>query len=151
MSEEQPSERKSILQNEFVRRWGFRVGSVLLAFLLGFVPTYISSRTNAANYAHASRSLRRQQVENMLASAVIDARRGEYEAARQSASAFFTEVRLELDDANSNIFNAEEKSKISSTYASRDEIITLLSRADSAGAERVSDFYVNHRSIVGKP
>jgi hypothetical protein len=139
---------KSIWQNEMVRRWGIRVMALFAAFLLGFVPMWLSSRGVTKNLDQAKVELRRHQLENSLAIAVIEARRGKYEIARQNASNFFGEVRNELDNSDSVIFNTQERTKISEMYSVRDEIITLLSRGDSAGAERLNDFYFNYRDIV---
>lgn len=138
---------QTMWQNEFTRRWIIRVIALFAAFLLGFVPMWLSSRENARNLALSQHELQRNQMQNTLALAVIDARRGEYEPARQSASTFFTQVRTELDN-NTNIFSADERTKIAEMFNARDEIITLLSRADSVGAERLSDFYTSYRNIV---
>lgn len=90
-------------------------------------------------------------MEILLASAVIDARRGKYESARQNASSFFGEVRTELDNMSSVIFSTQEKAAVMEQLSGRDEIITLLSRGDAAGGERLSDLYVAYREIAAKP
>jgi hypothetical protein len=137
----------SIWRNETTRRWMIRGIALLAAFLLGFVPMWLSSRENARSLAQSQLHLKRNQMQNTLALAVIDARRGEYETARQTTSDFFTQVRTELD-INSDVFSSEERTKIAGVLSARDEIITMLSRADSVGAERLSDFYVDYRNIV---
>ncbi len=110
---------------------------------------WLSARAVDRDLSQARIELRRNQIETLLASAAIDARRGKYEEARQSASGFFGEVRTELDNATSSGFNAQEKTKVSELIHSRDEIITLLSRGDNAGAERLSDLYVGYRQAMG--
>ncbi len=111
---------------------------------------WISSRENARSLAQTQRDLKQIQLQQNLASATIDARRGEYEAARQSAGNFFTKVRTELD-SNSSVYESDEKTKTNEILSARDEIITLLSRADAAGAERFSYFFINYRNLVNVP
>jgi hypothetical protein len=139
---------KSVWQNDTVRLWGIRALALFAAFLVGFVPMWLSSSAGKRDLATAQIELRRNHIETLLASAVIDARRGKYEDARQSASGFFGEVRTELDNATSNSFNAQEKTKVSELIQNRDEVITLLSRGDNAGAERLSDLYVAYRQAM---
>ena len=76
-----------------LNKWLIRIGILLLAFLLGFVPMWISNRQLSADLATRDKELHRSRVLNSLTAATIYARRGEYETARQSASTFFTDVR----------------------------------------------------------
>ena len=132
-------------QNEFVRRWGIRLAALAAAFLLGFVPMWLTSRSVSQNLTQAKRELRRNQLQNTLASAAIDARRGEYEPARQAASKFFTEVQSELDSTGTELLGEQEKPQVAAVLGIRDEIITLLSRSDPAAAERLSNLHVEYR------
>ena len=82
------------------------------------------------------------QLQNTIASGVIDARRGEYELARQSASDFFTTLRAEIGLENDSAMTQAQRARITPLLTQRDEIITLLARNDPASAERLSDLYV---------
>ncbi len=139
---------KSIWQNQVVRRWGIHVMALFAAFLLGFVPMWISSRGVTKDLDQAKVELRRNEIQGSLSTAVIEARSGKYESARQNTSKFFGDVRSELDNSDSVIFSTQERTRVSEMLNVRDEIITLLSRGDSAGAERLSDFYFTYRDIV---
>lgn len=130
------------------RRWLLFGAGLLAAFLLGLLPMWWAKMGVNNDLEQASRDLRRQQIQNSLAAAAVYARRGEYETARQNASAFFTDVQAELDKTDSTAFSQAEKTQIPAVLAGRDEIITLLSRADPASAERLSDVYVTYRSSV---
>jgi hypothetical protein len=73
-------------------------GIVLVAvFLIGLVPMWLVARSRGAERDAAQHELRLCQLENSLASAALDARRGEYEHARQAASGFFTSLREQVD------------------------------------------------------
>lgn len=130
------------------RRWGIWLAALGIAFLVGFVPMWLSSRTLNENLTRTSRDLRRSQLQNTLASAVLDARRGEYESSRQSASKFFSEIQSQLDSGTTEFLGEQEKPRIASALGSRDEIITLLSRSDPAATERLSDLYIAYENAT---
>ncbi len=130
------------------RRWALVAVGLLLAFLLGLLPMWWSKMSVDAELEKARRDLIRQKIQNSLSAAAVYARRGEYETARQSASTFFTDTQAELDNAASTIFTPTERSQMPDLMSRRDDIITLVSRADPASAERLSDVYVNYRSIT---
>jgi hypothetical protein len=136
-------------QNKKSRSWLLIPIGLLIAFLLGLLPMWWSKSSVAYELEQAKLELRRQQIHNTLSSAAIYARRGEYETARQNASSFFTEMQSELGNTNSAVFNAAQRTQIPSIISGRDDVITLLSRADPASAERLSDIYVTYRSAIG--
>ncbi|MGB7924207.1 MAG: hypothetical protein WCF57_13275 [Pyrinomonadaceae bacterium] len=125
-------------------------GAVLLVvFLLGLVPMWLKARTAASSLAEAEHQLNLARMQNLLASAVIDARRGDYEPARQAASQFFTSLRAEIDKGATSNFTQAQRDGMQPLFAGRDEIITLLARNDPAAADRMSDLYVLYRKIMG--
>src|SRR5688500_14283411 len=78
--------------NDALKRWLIRIGALVLAFLLGFVPMWLSNRQLNRSLEERDRELRRGRIQNVLAAAAIYSRRGEYETARQNASSFYTEL-----------------------------------------------------------
>ncbi|MGH9941462.1 MAG: hypothetical protein ACRD9R_03770 [Pyrinomonadaceae bacterium] len=129
------------------RRVGIYLGIALAVFLIGFVPMWLRARENAGQRDAAQRELRLSQMQNALSAAVIDARRGEYEPARQTASDFFTSLRNQTDEADSALTPPQRES-LGPLLAQRDEIITLLARSDPASADRLSDMYVVYRQVM---
>jgi hypothetical protein len=125
------------------------VAALLIAFLLGFVPMWFSAHQRAQELNAAQTSLRVRQMQCELASAAIDARRGEYEQARLAASSFFTAARDELDRQQGSAFSSKQQDALRALLAQRDELITLLARSDPASADRLSDLYVSFRNIIG--
>ena len=130
------------------RKWLIWAGAIALAFLLGLLPMWWSKRNVSAELDHTRVELQQRQQLNSLAAAAIYARRGEYETARQHASQFFTDVQAELDYGESKVLDAQERAQMPQLMANRDEIITLLSRADPASAERLSNLYVEFRAVT---
>jgi hypothetical protein len=109
---------------------------------------WLKVRGAAAQRDAARRELRLSQTQVTLASAAIDARRGEYETARQTASDFFTALRTELDAGEDSPFSPRQREAATPLLERRDDIITLLARSDPASAERLSDLYVSYRAAV---
>ena len=131
------------------RRFVIYAGVLLVVFLLGFVPMWLQSRASAAKLADAERRLTLVGMQGNIASAAIDARRGDYEPARQSVSQFFTSLRAEIDKGDTSDLTQAQRAGVQPLLDGRDEIITLLARSDPASADRLADLYVAYRKALG--
>ena len=141
---------------------------LLIGFMLGFVPMWVKSRESANSLAVATgrADLARAQntltsvaaanqlgvagLQNMLASAAIDAQRGDYELARQSASSFFTSLQAEASKGADSSLSQAQKDGVDPVFTRRDEIISLLARNDPAATERLSDLFVSFRELMSE-
>lgn len=132
-----------------LRRFIIYAAVLLVVFLLGFVPMWLQARASAGRLADSERRLTLVGMQANLASAAIDARRGDYEPARQAASQFFTTLRAEIDGGDTLGFTQAQRAAAQPLLAGRDEIITLLARSDPASADRLVDLYVAYRKAVG--
>lgn len=130
------------------KRIGLYAGVLAAVFLLGFVPMWLKARDNASQRDAAQRELRLSQMQNDLAAAAIDARRGDYEPARQTASDFFTALRSQVDADSEPALTANQRDGVRPLLQQRDDIITLLARSDPAAADRLSDLYVAYRKAM---
>ena len=139
---------KPVKTTSWVRRAIMIVVLLLVAFLVGFVPMWLTSRECSASLSETEHQLSLARIQNSLASAVIDARLGDYEPARQAASDFFTSLRAETDRGDASALSPSQREGVQPLYVQRDEIITLLARGDSAVADRLSDLYVAYRKII---
>ena len=148
MSEDMPP--KPVKSTHWMRRVIIYAALLLIAFLLGFVPMWLTSRESSSRLSEAEHQLSLAQMQNALASAVIDARRGDYEPARQSASNFFTSLRAETDRGDASAFSPAQREGVQPLFTRRDEVITLLARSDPASADRLSDLYVSFRKIMNR-
>jgi hypothetical protein len=132
-------------------RWLFIYAVLLLVvFLFGFVPMWLKCREYSNSLTETSHQLSIARIENALASAVIDARRGDYEPARQAASNFFTSLRAETDRGNDSVFSQTQRDGLLPLFVRRDETITLLARNEPVSADRLLDLYVSYRKIMNK-
>lgn len=136
--------------SSLLKRAGLWGALLLFMFLLGFVPVWLSSRETARQRDAAQANLRLSQLQNRLATAAMNARRGNYEPARIAASDFFTDLRAEADHQESG-FNARQQAAVKSILAERDEAITLLARSDPAAAERLTDMYLGYVQAMSVP
>jgi hypothetical protein len=87
-------------------------------------------------------------MQNKLSAAAIDARRGDYEPARQAASQFFSSLREETDKGEASALSQAQRASVLPLFTRRDEIITLLARNDPASADQLSDLYASYRKIM---
>ena len=131
-----------------IQRFAVYATVLFAAFLLGFVPMWLAARTRANERNAAQQALRLAQIENDLAAATIQARRGDYEPARTAASTFYTNLRAELDSAQSG-FAGPRRDALQAVLAERDQMITLLARSDPAVAERLAKTYISYRQTAG--
>jgi hypothetical protein len=97
----------------------------------------------------ARREVRLKRIELTLASSALDARRGEYEQARQEAAAFFTGLGEEVR-SETPILDAGQRATMEELMRQRDELITLLARSDPASTERLANLYVAFRQALQK-
>jgi len=133
-----------------LRRFGVYALILVVVFLLGLVPMWLSSRTVAKERDAAQRDLRLSKMENDLSSAVINSRRGEYELARQASSRVFTALGAQCgSSATKSDLPGSQCEALRPVLAQRDELITLLARSDPASADRLTDLYVLYQKAMG--
>jgi hypothetical protein len=130
------------------RRLAVYAAVLFFVFLLGFVPMWLQARARANERDGAHQALRLAQLENTLAAAAIQARRGDYEPAREAASTFYTNLTAELARMPS-VFTPAQRERMQALLSERDQLITLLARSDPAVAERLADTYVSYRQTMG--
>lgn len=135
--------------NERGRRMAIYAGVLLIAFLLGLVPMWLTARERAKERDRTQTTLRVSRLQNNLANAAVDARRGEYEPARQSASEFYTNLREEMERGQNSAFTQAQQENLRPLLASRDDTITLLARGDAASGERLAETHAAFRQTVG--
>ena len=141
-------QRKPIKSSSGIRRYLIYAGVLLIVFLLGLVPMWLKARTAASSLTETERQLVLCKMQSDLASAVVDARRGDYEPARQAVSRFFTSLSAERDKVDGSNYTEAQRNSMQSLFAGRDELITLLARNDPASVDRLSDLFVAYRKIM---
>lgn len=138
-----------LMQNPHVRRFAIYAGVLLAVFLLGLVPMWLKAREWAKERDAAQTTLRVSRLQNTLANAALDARRGDYEPARQATSEFFTTLREEIERGRGSVFTPAQQESLRVLLANRDDTITMLARSDPASVERLADLHASYRQTVG--
>jgi hypothetical protein len=138
-----------VRQDERGRRFLIYAAVLLVVFLLGLVPMWMKARASAAERDGAQASLRISTLQNTLANAAADARRGEYEPARLAASEFYTNLRTELERGRDSAFGEAQQHALRPVFETRDDTITLLARSDPAAVDRLFDLYNKYRQATG--
>ena len=133
-----------------LKRVGIVGAIALVAFLLGFLPGWLSARNYENERDAVQKTLRPSVLQNNLGTATINARRGEYEQARQQASDFFTDLRAEIDREES-AFTFDQRETVAPLLAQRDETITQLARNDAASVERLTNLYFAFMQLKNSP
>ena len=135
-----------------LRRYAIYALILVVVFLLGLVPMWLSARNRAKERDDARRELRLSEMENDLSAAAINARRGEYEPARQATSRFFTSLGTQCDvSADPSDLTKPQCDALRPLLDQRDELITLLARSDPASADRLTAIYVAHEKAMTAP
>ena len=139
---------KRVQSNSTMRRIPLYAAVLVIVFLAGFVPMWLKARAAASSLSQTEDRLTRATMQSSLASAAIDARRGDYEPARQAVSQFYTTLGAEIEKGNSSIYTQAQRDAMQPLFAGRDDLITLLARSDPASADRLADLFAAYRKIV---
>ncbi len=139
---------RPVKSTSVMRRFIIYGGVLLVVFLLGFVPMWLKAKSASRDLVETEHQLILVRMQSNLAASAIDARRGDYEPARQAASQFFTSLRAEIDKGDASNFTKGQREGMQPLFAGRDEVITLLARSDPASADRLSDLYMAYRKIM---
>jgi len=142
-----PVEKK---QSSFTR-WGIYALILLLVFLLGFVPMWLQKREVSQNLETTQKQLQKSEIKGLLTTSIVEARRGEYERARQDTSEFYTRLRAETDKGDASAYSKGERDGMNAVFDNRDAIITMLAQRDQAAVERLTDIYSNYQQALGQP
>lgn len=117
-------------------------------FLLGLIPMLLRAQQYGEERDTAQREVRLKQMETQLAAAVINADRGEYEPARQTASDFFTLLRTQIDRGSESDLSSFQRDRLKGLLSERDNVVTLLARSDPAAVNRLSDIYASYQKAM---
>lgn len=120
------------------------IAGLLIAFLLGFVPQYMAKRTAHRELAEARLELRLSRQQGRLGAALSESLRSNYERARQLMAGYFTD----LQNTIGAVEDPRRRQAFNGILAQRDEIITLLSRAQPESSQRLMLLYTSMFTAV---
>jgi hypothetical protein len=125
-------------------RWvALAIAGLVLAFLIGFIPSWSRSRAldrqlgeSRSGLEQTRHELELYQVQGRLGAAMVEAQRSNYERSRQLMTQVFTDLQANLERMDPRQRQAAEL-----ILAQRDEIITQLSRAEPESTQRLMLLY----------
>ena len=126
--------------------------AAIVGFLIGFGWQYASARSLGRRLDTTSRELQLARLEGMLAVAVVEAQRGEYDRARQQASTFYTQAQRSVTAAKASagrdatLTGPEEALRL--VLQRRDSTVTLLSRNDTGATTALASQLAAYRSAL---
>ena len=130
------------------RRVGGYFGVILAMFLLVVVPVWWESGEITEQRDAAQRELRLSQMQNTLATAVIEAQRGEYEPARQTLNEFFNLLESQINAQGSSGLLETQRENLRPLLAQREELLEQLARSDHAAVERLQNLFVSYHHAI---
>lgn len=148
MSERREADGQGTTGGSTLKRVAIYAGVLGLVFLLGLVPMWWKAREATSERDAVRKEFTLARLENLIGGAALDAGRGEYEAARQQTSEFFTRLRAEADLHDRSAIAPQRLEQVENLFAYRDDIITLLARNDPSSASRLADVYFTYTRAV---
>ena len=119
---------------------GLVVLGLLLAFALGFFPQWLRARSLGGELEETRRELKVARLEGVLGAALAESMRSNYERARQLMAGFFTEAQGVVEGLD----DPRQEREMRAILAQRDEVITLLSRAEPESTQRLMLIYTRY-------
>ena len=116
----------------------------IVGLLVGLIPLSIGAFQLQRERNELRDRLGSAELANSLGSAAVLARHGDYPAALEEASEFYSRAAARLDPAASR--PPAEVSTLQSLMTDRDAVIALLARSDPAGADRLAAMYIAYRA-----
>ena len=123
---------------------GLGVLAALVVFLLGFLPQWSRAKSRGEELERTRTELRLARLEGRLGAALTESLRSNYEKSRQLMADFFTELQTSMGEVE----NARQHDALHAILGQRDEIITLLSRAQPESTQRLMLLYTTYHAAV---
>jgi Tfp pilus assembly protein FimT len=123
---------------------GLSALALLVVFALGFFPQWLRARGLAGELRQTRHELRMARLEGVLGAALAESLRGNYERSRQLMADFFPR----LQEAAKGVEDAKQRRELEAVLAQRDEVITLLSRAQPESTQRLMLIYTRYFAAV---
>jgi len=120
-----------------LRRGLWLAAAFALGLAIGFVPQWLTSRDLRGRLDEAAYRLEVARLQSTLGAALAGVEAGEYERARQLASSFYTG----LEALEGEVRDEAQTVVLDDIALGRDQMITLLSRAEPEARGRLAAVY----------
>jgi hypothetical protein len=117
---------------------------LIIGFLLGYVPSSISSHTTQQQNAELERRVRAAELGSQLAMAWYEANRNNYANATQFSGRFFSG----LPEIIADIKDQGLKQNLEAMLARRDEITSYMAQVDQTVKDKLAEIYAEYFQIT---
>jgi len=124
----------------FLRKLAIGAGALALAFLLGYIPSSLSSSSAQQQNAELQRKLRVADLGGQLAMASYEANRNNYANATQFSSQFFNGLPAAIVDTKDDAL----KQKLQAMLGRKDEIASNPAQVDPTMKEKLTQMYAEY-------
>jgi hypothetical protein len=117
---------------------------LIIGFLLGYVPSSISSHTTQQQNAELERRVRAAELGSQLAMAWYEANRNNYANATQFSGRFFSGLPEIIADIKDQVL----KQNLEAMLARRDEITSYMAQVDQTVKDKLAEIYAEYFQIT---
>ena len=136
----QETKKRSGINWNLLKKLAIAAGILILAFLLGYVPSMISSRATEQKNVDLEHQLKAVELGSQLAMSSYEANRNNYANAAQFSSKFFDGLRETISETQEQAL----KQKLQVMLARRDEITANLAQADPSVKEKLAQMVADY-------
>lgn len=130
-----------------LRRGLWLVAAFALGLAIGFLPQWRTSRDLRERLDEVTHRLEVARLQSALGAALAEVEAGEYERARQLASSFYTG----LEALEGEVRDEAQTVVLDDIALGRDQMITLLSRAEPEARGRLAAVYSRYFAAMQQP
>jgi outer membrane cobalamin receptor len=136
----QETKKPSGINRDLLKKIAIAAGILILAFLLGYLPSMINSRATEQQNVELAHKLKGAELGSQLAMASYEVNRNNYANAAQFSSKFFDGLRDSINESNDQAL----KQKLQAMLARRDEITANLAQADPSVKEKLAQMVADY-------
>lgn len=131
-----------------LKRFAIVVALMLFAYLVGFVPGWLSSNELKDEVARLNGSNEVLAVKTDLAAASLHAGQGRFDEAIAAAGSFFDKLDKEIVAADGILNNEPAREAAVNMLARRDDIVAMLARGDQNASGVLAGWYFELESLT---
>lgn len=144
----QETKKRSGINWNLMKKLAIALGILIIAFLIGYVPSMISSRATEQQNVELEHKIKAAELGSQLAMASYEANRNNYANAAQFSSRFFDGVGGIIGETKDQAL----KQKLQGMLARRDEVTANIAQADPSVKEKLAQMVAEYfeATHVGK-
>lgn len=141
-----------LISERSLKRYAIVALLMLAAYLVGFVPNWMSSKALEEDAAGLKNTNQLLALKTDLAAAAMHAEQGRFDEAITAAGSFFGRLDKGIGAADGTLNNEPAREAAVNMLARRDEVIAMLARGDRTAADVLAGWFFEFEKTtnVGK-